>query len=289
MPLRIACSSCHARLKVPSKLVQSGKPLNCPKCKALVTLPSTVPDDEYDVEPVVPRPIPSVASVVSCPHCRGQLQNEPSLAGQQVTCPYPACGGQFLMPPLASDQQTHPTLPGGVGSVRVTVFAQPGQAYGHTQPDAGAVVVLIPDGRQVSVPWPALLPGNWNLHRQLLPRHLQNVNLSQAQALLRQSGGNAAVVGVDGRAVLPSIQSGEYHLLILSNTKPSSTWALSVREKPHLTPGFDTGERLLDRYFGLGDIEEHGVRTRLRDNLGHEGAITVLPGEETEYSFTFRP
>ena len=38
----------------------------------------------------------SATSIVACPHCRGQIANDPSLAGQQVACPH--CKRPLLMP-----------------------------------------------------------------------------------------------------------------------------------------------------------------------------------------------
>lgn len=304
MPVIIACPSCRSRLKVPRKLARSGKPLNCPKCRAPVTIPNTGPtsDAEYDVEPVAPapaaQPLAPVPAVVTCPHCQGQVQNEPTLAGQVVTCPYTACGGQFLMP--ASIPAAAIATPATVqhpGSVRVSVLVtQRGRAlYGQIVPDVGAVVLLFPKGVRVDIPWPAVVPSNWNLSRHRLPSHLQTANFSQAHTLLRRADGNAGIVAADGQAYLSPVKPGDYVILIVSNIIPDGLHAISVRAAREggyqNYPGVEIGETLLDRYFGLGiansEQEELFLRHPLRRAFGHEGQLTVFPGEETPYEFTF--
>jgi uncharacterized Tic20 family protein len=37
-----------------------------------------------------------MSSAVACPHCQGQLEADPAMAGQQVACPY--CNGAMTMP-----------------------------------------------------------------------------------------------------------------------------------------------------------------------------------------------
>lgn len=41
----------------------------------------------------------SATSVVSCPHCKGQIVADPSLAGRNVGCPH--CDGRLVMPGAA--------------------------------------------------------------------------------------------------------------------------------------------------------------------------------------------
>lgn len=47
---------------------------------------------------------------ISCPHCRGSISLDPSLAGQAVACPH--CQGQVTMPQLATVQPVTPPVIG---------------------------------------------------------------------------------------------------------------------------------------------------------------------------------
>jgi hypothetical protein len=320
VPVIVICPSCRSRLKVPSKLARAGKPLNCPKCRAPVTIPNPqAPADDHNVEllraaPTV-QPVAPVPAVVTCPHCRGQVQNEPTLAGQVVTCPYPACGGQFLMPASAPTAAVAtPPVPQHPGSVRVNVLVKQRGFHGQAFADAGAVVLLIPTGVKVELPWPAILPANASsgLMWHYLPAHLQSSTFPQAQSRLRKNGGYAAATGAGGEAYFPTVASGDYTVLILSNTEPDGVYRMGIQQARSAPvghplashyPGLETAETLLDRHFGLGlgdaqnnefdfdssasQGEEFGLRDPLRNCLAHEGELFVQSGEETPYSVTF--
>jgi DNA-directed RNA polymerase subunit RPC12/RpoP len=126
MPIDTLCPSCGARLRIPRKLVGSGREKKCPKCgsllpivtgKALTTPPRppsksrspakkkrpvTRPSSTFDVD-LVPRNR-SGAQAVPCPHCQQPIAADSSLAGQVVTCPH--CKGQLMMPANPADAQT---------------------------------------------------------------------------------------------------------------------------------------------------------------------------------------
>lgn len=54
------------------------------------------------------------ATTVACPHCRGQIENDPRLAGEQVSCPY--CNRPFLMPTAPAPRSpAHAVAPGAGG------------------------------------------------------------------------------------------------------------------------------------------------------------------------------
>ncbi len=50
-----------------------------------------------------------MSSVVFCPHCQGQVANDPRMAGQLVSCPY--CQGQFTMPAMMAGPAVAPPPP----------------------------------------------------------------------------------------------------------------------------------------------------------------------------------
>lgn len=56
----------------------------------------------------------SAAANVSCPHCKGLIAADPSLAGQRVACPH--CGGQLTMPAQTAAVQVPEALPVAVAS-----------------------------------------------------------------------------------------------------------------------------------------------------------------------------
>ncbi len=126
MPIDTLCPSCGARLRIPRKLVGSGREKKCPKCgvllpivtgKPLVTPPHSPKrsssssakkrpvrraTSEFDVD-LVPRDRSGAAGQpVPCPHCRQPIAADSSLAGQVVTCPH--CQGQLIMPGAAEAQ-----------------------------------------------------------------------------------------------------------------------------------------------------------------------------------------
>jgi len=54
----------------------------------------------------------SIPSIVGCPHCQGQINNSPQLAGQRVRCPH--CKGSLVMPAASrppSPVQSRPASP----------------------------------------------------------------------------------------------------------------------------------------------------------------------------------
>lgn len=65
MSVRTLCSSCGAKLRIPSKLIGTGTPLTCPRCGALITR----------IEEPAPNPLPQLATPpvripgTSCPGC----------------------------------------------------------------------------------------------------------------------------------------------------------------------------------------------------------------------------
>lgn len=319
MPVISTCPSCHSRLKIPSKLINSGRTLPCPKCRAAIHLGSSISQasaEEFDVEPVhsAPQAVPFPASI-SCPHCGGVVGYNVSFAGQTVRCPYPKCGGQFVMPAsVPAAAVVTPTVLRHPGSVRVGVLVeQRGRGFrGQAFADAGAIVLLIPKGVRAEIPWPAIVPGHCLLMRHYLPAHLQNSTFPQAQSQLRKSGAYAAATGAGGEAFFPTVAPGDYTVLILSNTRPDGVYMHSIREcraapagHPLASqyPGLEPAETLLERNFGLGlgdsrnnefdfgasdsQAEEMSLRRSLRNCPAHEGELTVLPGEETPYSVTF--
>ncbi len=296
MPVIVPCPSCRSRIKVPGKILRSGRTVNCPKCKTPIDLAKYGQPDEVDVELIsTPSPLPAtpIPSTLLCPHCQGEVFYDISLAGQAVTCPYPNCQGQFLMPSFSSAPAT--AKPPGVtnpGAVRVTVLVKDRAVYGHVHPDLGAVVLLIPAGKTVKVPWPGVVPGNWLLMRQYLPSNLKAANFSQAHSILRRAGGYAATADTNGQAAFPSVESGDYTILILLNTV-NTILAFEAEQNPQLVRdchGVEICETLLDRHFGLdignSKYEEFGLRSPLRSGVGHEGQLSVLPGEETPYEMT---
>jgi DNA-directed RNA polymerase subunit RPC12/RpoP len=128
MPIDTLCPACGARLRIPKKLVGSGRDKTCPKCGSLLPIvtgkplttpptspgkpPSTPPkkrlvrrpSSEFDVD-LVPRKRREAADQpVPCPHCRQPIAADSALAGQVVTCPH--CQGQLIMPGGAAETQT---------------------------------------------------------------------------------------------------------------------------------------------------------------------------------------
>jgi len=198
-----------------------------------------------------------------------------------------------MQAPIPAAAITAPAVAQLPGSVRVTVLVKQRDRASHGQivPDAGAVVLLIPKGVRVDIPWPAVVPGNCLLMRRHLPLDLQRSTFAQAQSQLRKSGGYAAATGAAGEAFFPTVVPGDFTVLVVSNSKPYGIYMMGIRQMPSHYPGLEVAETLLDRHFGLGigdsHSEEVSLRLPLRSWLAHEGELSVLPGEEMPYSVTF--
>ncbi len=54
-----------------------------------------------------------MSQVVACPHCQGQVVNDPRLGSQLVSCPH--CQGRFTMPAMVSVATDTPAQPSDIG------------------------------------------------------------------------------------------------------------------------------------------------------------------------------
>jgi DNA-directed RNA polymerase subunit RPC12/RpoP len=108
MPIDSVCPNCGARLRIPRKLVGSGRAKRCPKCGGALPIvarkrspggrPLTPASSKFDVDLVSPP----TGSTIPCPHCRQPLALDAKLAGQVVACPH--CRGQLQLPGGARQQ-----------------------------------------------------------------------------------------------------------------------------------------------------------------------------------------
>src|SRR5262245_369503 len=111
MPVIVACLSCQGRIKIPSKVVHSGRSINCPRCNAPLQFSGRVAPaqaaEKTNAEllraasPAPPTPMPACPTqVVQCPHCATQVIDDGWPSGQAVSCP--CCSGGFHMPSPAT-------------------------------------------------------------------------------------------------------------------------------------------------------------------------------------------
>jgi hypothetical protein len=96
---------------------------------------------------------------VACPHCSGEILDDPALAGQKVDCPH--CGKKVKMleapaarPAAARPAPPRPAAPRGssIGSGAVPLAAPPSQPPPHAAmhaapPDAGPGLLIDPNAR----------------------------------------------------------------------------------------------------------------------------------------------
>jgi tetratricopeptide (TPR) repeat protein len=140
------------------------------------------------------------------------------------------------------------------GKVRVTVTWEYNKYVGN-RADTNAVVILIPKGFNGRVPSTGLDPV------------VAHITLDGTKKELEQQGVYAGLVGGNGTAVLAGVPGGDYTLIIMS--KNTNEW-------PEISTLM---EQRLAKYLDKGDSARlHKV---------HITDITVVSGEETEYSHDF--
>jgi hypothetical protein len=132
------------------------------------------------------------------------------------------------------------------------------------------------------------MPSSWR--SKVLPMYLKT-DFNQARSLILKSGGYAALVAVDGGAIFSPVRAGEYSILILSNTSRSMWGYRNIRGEALLPPGLEAGDDVLLRHFSLDDMDsrarEMTVKQMSMDHMAHEGEVSIIPGEQTPYDFTF--
>ncbi len=74
-PVEFDCPGCKSRLRSPTD--QVGMPVQCPCCRATITVPSPEDDDSDD----------AVTLRFVCPYCRQRLEAEADMAGDEIKCP----------------------------------------------------------------------------------------------------------------------------------------------------------------------------------------------------------
>jgi len=74
-PVEFDCPGCGTRLRSPADHV--GRTVQCPCCRARITVPSPEEDDAED----------AATLRFVCPHCRQQLEADADMAGDEIACP----------------------------------------------------------------------------------------------------------------------------------------------------------------------------------------------------------
>jgi len=74
-PVEFDCPGCGTRLRSP--VDHAGRPVQCPSCRATITVPSPEEDDAED----------AATLRFVCPHCRQQLEADADMAGDEIACP----------------------------------------------------------------------------------------------------------------------------------------------------------------------------------------------------------
>lgn len=83
-PIEFDCPGCGTRLRSPADHI--GKMVQCPRCKATITVPAPESDESDDV----------TALRFACPHCKQPLEAPPDMEGEEIQCP--SCQNTIIVP-----------------------------------------------------------------------------------------------------------------------------------------------------------------------------------------------